>query len=178
MPLFGQPNVEKLATNRDVQGLVRALDHKNPQVRKDAARALGELASFFNIPQIDPLNKTAEWPLTWPGKLSQTINLHWITDPLDADEAMIGSPLQARMQFKRVTPFAGGVKVIEGTREDRLISGMRSRSLAPWDPSTVWNILALVLTDHRFIVVSSKLPPPKAVALNHCAWKARAYFSR
>ncbi|MCL4396622.1 MAG: sulfotransferase family protein [Chloroflexi bacterium] len=24
----------------------------------------------------------------------------------------------------------------------------------------------------------SKLPPPKAVALNHCAWKARAYFSR
>ena len=40
---FFKPNVEKLKEKRDVEGLVKALRHKDPSIRRKAARALGEL---------------------------------------------------------------------------------------------------------------------------------------
>jgi HEAT repeat protein len=40
MPLFGPPNIEKLKRKRDIQGLVRALHHKDADVRSRAADAL------------------------------------------------------------------------------------------------------------------------------------------
>jgi HEAT repeat protein len=44
MSLFGSPNVEKLKAKRDIPGLVKALDYqKDPQVRQDAALALGTI---------------------------------------------------------------------------------------------------------------------------------------
>jgi HEAT repeat protein len=44
MGLFGPPNIEKLKTRRDVQGLIRALTYKkDPSVRAAAAAALGEI---------------------------------------------------------------------------------------------------------------------------------------
>ena len=43
MGLFGPPNIEKLKTRRDVNGLVKALSYKKfSQVRQEAAKALGE----------------------------------------------------------------------------------------------------------------------------------------
>jgi HEAT repeat protein len=40
MPLFGPPNVEKLKTQRDVMGLVKALSYsKNQEVQRQAAAA-------------------------------------------------------------------------------------------------------------------------------------------
>ena len=43
MPLFGSPNIEKLAQKQDVEGLIEALKHDDFQVRRDAAEALAQL---------------------------------------------------------------------------------------------------------------------------------------
>ena len=40
---FGPPNIEKLKEKRDVKGLIKALSHKEWNIRRDAAKALGEL---------------------------------------------------------------------------------------------------------------------------------------
>jgi len=37
------PNIERLEQKQDVEELIIALDHKNGEVRKDAARALGQI---------------------------------------------------------------------------------------------------------------------------------------
>lgn len=41
---FGKPNIEKLRARGDVKGLAAASRHRDAQIRKEAARALGELA--------------------------------------------------------------------------------------------------------------------------------------
>jgi HEAT repeat protein len=38
-----KPNIEKLKTEKNVEGLVKALEHKDPLVRSEAIYALGEL---------------------------------------------------------------------------------------------------------------------------------------
>ena len=44
MPLFGPPNVEKLAAKHKVEGLIKALTYKKDQtIRKEAAQALGQI---------------------------------------------------------------------------------------------------------------------------------------
>lgn len=44
MPLFGPPNVERLATRRNVSGLIKALNYQNDaKVRQEAAIALGKI---------------------------------------------------------------------------------------------------------------------------------------
>jgi len=44
MPLFGPPNVDKLKTNQNVKGLIKALGYeKDRKVRKAAAEALGQI---------------------------------------------------------------------------------------------------------------------------------------
>jgi HEAT repeat protein len=43
MPLFGPPNIEKLREKRDVDGLLKALVHKDAETRRKAAVALGDL---------------------------------------------------------------------------------------------------------------------------------------
>jgi HEAT repeat protein len=43
MPLFGPPNIHQLEAKRDVQGLIKALNFKDPAIRMAAAEALGPL---------------------------------------------------------------------------------------------------------------------------------------
>jgi len=49
MSIFGPPNIEKMKTRRDVNGLIKALGYQKGDsfdarsIRRDAARALGEL---------------------------------------------------------------------------------------------------------------------------------------
>ncbi|MGB9872500.1 MAG: HEAT repeat domain-containing protein, partial [Anaerolineae bacterium] len=44
MFLFGPPNIEKMKARGDVKGLIKALGYeKDWEIRRDAARALGEL---------------------------------------------------------------------------------------------------------------------------------------
>lgn len=51
MPLF-KPNIAALKAKRDVSGLAQALKFKDDQVRRDAARALGELRDKRAAPAI------------------------------------------------------------------------------------------------------------------------------
>jgi HEAT repeat protein len=44
MPLFGPPNIGKLAEKRDVKVLIKALFHNDYQVRRDAAEALAQFS--------------------------------------------------------------------------------------------------------------------------------------
>lgn len=43
MPLFGPPNIAQLEAKRDIQGLIKALAYKDPEVKIAAADALGPL---------------------------------------------------------------------------------------------------------------------------------------
>ncbi|MGD0018240.1 MAG: HEAT repeat domain-containing protein [Candidatus Limnocylindrales bacterium] len=43
MPLFGPPNIAQLEAKRDIQGLIKALTYKDPEVKIAAADALGPL---------------------------------------------------------------------------------------------------------------------------------------
>ena len=51
MPLF-KPNIANLKSKRDVNGLVQALTIRDPEIRHDAAQALGELNATHAIPAI------------------------------------------------------------------------------------------------------------------------------
>src|SRR5258708_7661881 len=60
MPLFGPPNVEKLKTQRDVMGLVKALSYsKNQEVQRQAAEALGQVG---DARAVEPLVVTLQDP--------------------------------------------------------------------------------------------------------------------
>lgn len=50
MGLFGGPNVDKLAAKRDLKGLAKAVVNSDPQVRAEAARALGEIDDPAAVP--------------------------------------------------------------------------------------------------------------------------------
>jgi len=43
---MGKPDIEKMAENRDVEGLIKALKHENNEVRKEAAWALGMIGDI------------------------------------------------------------------------------------------------------------------------------------
>jgi len=55
MGLFGKPNVDKLRTKRDVDGLVKALVYEDPGIRLAAALALGELGDPSAASALIPL---------------------------------------------------------------------------------------------------------------------------
>src|SRR5262245_1007795 len=42
--LFSMPNIDKMKTKQDTDGLVRALSHESIEIRSQASRALGDLA--------------------------------------------------------------------------------------------------------------------------------------
>jgi hypothetical protein len=50
MPLLGPPNVDRLKKRCDVEGLIQALGHKDGNVRRAAADALGEIGDAEAIP--------------------------------------------------------------------------------------------------------------------------------
>ena len=52
MGLFGPPNIEKLKAKKDVDGLIKALTHRDESVRKIAAEALGDVGG---LRAVDPL---------------------------------------------------------------------------------------------------------------------------
>jgi HEAT repeat protein len=57
MSLF-KPNVEKMEKNKDVEGLMKALKHKDTNVRERAAEALGKLGDARAVePLIQALKK-------------------------------------------------------------------------------------------------------------------------
>jgi HEAT repeat protein len=63
MPLFGPPNIDKLETNRDVNGLIKALTYRQDEdIRRKAAFALGALGDSLAIPAlVSALDDPADW---------------------------------------------------------------------------------------------------------------------
>jgi len=57
MPLFGPPQIDSLKAKRDINGLLQALQHKDPRIRAEAAEALGEMAE---VPKRQPRSEP-EW---------------------------------------------------------------------------------------------------------------------
>lgn len=49
MPLFGPPNIEKLKEKRDLDGLLKALTHKDAATRRKAVEALGDLGDYRSV---------------------------------------------------------------------------------------------------------------------------------
>jgi hypothetical protein len=61
MALFGQPNVEKLETKRDLAGLAKALSNSDASIRRAAASALERLDEATAVPLIvDQLKSVAD----------------------------------------------------------------------------------------------------------------------
>ncbi len=46
MFLFGKPNIEKLAENREIEKLAECLENHDPLIRLEAAQALAELSDM------------------------------------------------------------------------------------------------------------------------------------
>ena len=60
--LFGPPDVEKLEANRDVEGLIKALEYnKDSWVRKSAAEALGKLGDPKAVAPLIHALKDEDW---------------------------------------------------------------------------------------------------------------------
>ena len=47
---FFKPNVEKMEKKRDVEGLIKVLEHKDKEVREKAAIALGRIKDARALP--------------------------------------------------------------------------------------------------------------------------------
>jgi HEAT repeat protein len=66
MPLFGPPDVAQLKAKRDVQGLIRALGYTaDPNVRRAAAAALGELGDARAVDPLILALKNPAWEHDW-----------------------------------------------------------------------------------------------------------------
>ena len=54
MPLF-KPNIARLKQSRDLAGLVKQLQSKDPQTRRDALKIVGELQATSAIPALNEM---------------------------------------------------------------------------------------------------------------------------
>ena len=62
MGISGGSNIEELKANKDVEGLISALKDKDPNVRGDAAEALGKIGDSRAVePLIEVLNDIVEF---------------------------------------------------------------------------------------------------------------------
>lgn len=61
MGRMDKPNVERLRENKDVDGLIRALEHTDKDVRHEARKALGRIGQPAVEPLIQALKVEDEW---------------------------------------------------------------------------------------------------------------------
>lgn len=61
MPLFGPPDVAQLTARRDFQGLARALNYADPNIRRAAAAALGETGDARAVDALILALKNPDW---------------------------------------------------------------------------------------------------------------------
>ena len=75
---------------------------------------------------------------------------------------------EKRLPFKALVAFSG--EVTDPDTHEKYTENSLNRL-----PPKVAIEDAFKTPEYRFLVVASKRPPPKAVALAGCAWKARSY---
>jgi HEAT repeat protein len=80
MPLFGPPDVEKLKSKRDIRGLNKALQNKDPNIVRRAAFALAELDQFAHALMFG-INNT-DWKIRHQMYMYCAKFIHWGFIPL------------------------------------------------------------------------------------------------
>jgi len=71
MPLFGRPDIRKLEQDRDIKGLIKALEHRDESLRKEAMEALKRMGGETVEPLINEFRKLS--PTDPTVKLSWTV---------------------------------------------------------------------------------------------------------
>ncbi len=161
MGIFGPPNFEKLKKWRNVKGLIRVLRDSNPELRKKAARAMGELSYFLEFPKAEWPNESNNWPEEWP-KL--VVSPSKAREHLETNEEILGV---AQVEWKISVEYIPGhwdnpTEVILEAREREYLSQLAKTltglGILPgeyldqvYDPKRT---MALVLTDKRFLFVT------------------------
>jgi len=64
MPLFGRPDIKKLEQDRDIKGLIKALEHRDESLRKEAMEALERMGGEAVEPLINEFRKLSPTGLT------------------------------------------------------------------------------------------------------------------
>lgn len=107
MGLFGPPNIEKLKAKGDVEGLIKALSYKDPEIRKEAIEVLGKINNPDAVEPLIQALKDEYWGVRWyavralgkigepaVGGLIQALKNRFEDIPREAAEALgkIGEP--------------------------------------------------------------------------------------
>jgi len=71
MPLFGRPDIRKLEQDRDIKGLIKALEHRDESLRREAMEALERMGVEAVEPLINEFRKLS--PTDPTVKLSWTV---------------------------------------------------------------------------------------------------------
>lgn len=164
---FGPPDVEALKAKKDVDGLVKALAHKDWRVRRDAAQALGDLADFLGFPKGGWGDDLESWPEPWDKLLkSDCPKLHvtlpvQVKDILDEDEESIGI-LRGPLEYEK-TVYANVDKYrVSGKVPDLLEAlGMGAAGI-----SIVETPLSFCITNKRFIVAVKPIGKLRYIAFS------------
>lgn len=91
--LFGSPNISKLTDARNIDALIRALGHKGPLVRRQAALALAELGDYIGFSQVYWELDYKSWPLQLPGYHGGLWRYQHLFEPGELPIAIIGVSL-------------------------------------------------------------------------------------
>lgn len=167
MPLFGPPNIEKLKERGDVDGLIRALGHKDWRTRREAAVALGELDDVVGFPKTDWGDDPDGWPKLWPYPvyshgLPVRRRLEQLSEPalpkkvrgiLDAEEEPV-AVLKVTLEFRKTeVGFHEYEYRVRGERAKRIALDLRFENV----PKLVEQSLWLCITNARLIVAQKHL---------------------
>ncbi|MBN2303319.1 MAG: HEAT repeat domain-containing protein [Anaerolineae bacterium] len=112
MPLFGKsPNIKKLKENKDIQGLIEALEHKEPPVSAAAAQALGDIGDRSAIePLIAMLQTSGENRMAAAAGALRSLG-DAAVDPLIA--AFTGAEPSAQEQIAHILGEIGAARAVE-----------------------------------------------------------------
>lgn len=142
--LFGIPNVEKLKNQRNLDGLLKVLQHKRWEFRRDAAVALGELrypdvATFLMTGLQDPVHEVRRAAATALGKVGDRLAVQALKKLVQDEEKLantwaqeaLGSALSRSAGVRQ--QFAEGVHKERGVRQAALnaIRQIETRSATP-----------------------------------------------
>jgi len=172
MPLFGRPDIRKLEQDRDTKGLVKALEHRDESLRKEAMEALERMGGEAVEPLINEFRKIS--PTDPTGILNWTVVkvLGKIGEP--AIEPLIAAIREKRTVLSANAALALGligepavnplIRMLSDP--DQNISGLASVALARIGGPAV-EPLVIALTD-----ANDNTRGNAAVALGHAAKQA------
>jgi HEAT repeat protein len=119
MGIFGPPNVEKMKERRDMEGLSKALRHKEVAIRRKAAIALGELDDRQCVePLITALDDTDE-----AVRATAASNLTRVSLNAPADVQNIASAICTLTDKDEALRYKA-VEALEEYKDPRALSGL------------------------------------------------------